>query len=138
MISFVTGKGVNVTKIDAPNIVDPRKEKLTLKCEYDLGNHELYSINWYKNDNPIFRYMPNSDPSGSIFNNNFNVNVSLKESNSKQLVLYGSSDFRKSKYIYYLNKKTNILIYNTICKLQIRKLMKVLIFVRYQVKHLSQ
>ena len=41
--------------------------------------------------------MPNSDPQVKIFNKDSKVNVNLKKSDSQQLVLFGSSDYRKSK-----------------------------------------
>ena len=83
-------------KLRAPSIVDPREQKITLYCEYNLGNFELYSVNWYRSENVIFRYMPTSNPRALIFKNDPKVNVSFENSDSRQLVLIGNSDFRKS------------------------------------------
>ncbi|XP_058798676.1 uncharacterized protein LOC131668483 isoform X2 [Phymastichus coffea] len=85
-----------VQKLEAPTIIDPHSNKLVLRCEYDLGGKELYSVDWYKYDKMLFRYKPTLSPPGSAFSEaSDDVQVNLAESSGKQLTLEGHADFRK-------------------------------------------
>ncbi|XP_014207578.1 uncharacterized protein LOC106638754 [Copidosoma floridanum] len=99
----ITGGKRLVRRLVAPAIVDPRAEKVTLSCEYDLHGQQLYSISWYRNDNALFKYSPSLDHlRGQFFEqpDEPDVRVSPEMSNSRQLVLLGNGDFRKNKRAY--------------------------------------
>ncbi|XP_058798675.1 uncharacterized protein LOC131668483 isoform X1 [Phymastichus coffea] len=90
-----------VQKLEAPTIIDPHSNKLVLRCEYDLGGKELYSVDWYKYDKMLFRYKPTLSPPGSAFSEaSDDVQVNLAESSGKQLTLEGHADFRKNIKAY--------------------------------------
>ena len=86
-----------VKKMHAPAIVDPRNDRLALRCEYDLHGNELYSVNWYRNENVLFRYSPSLEPKGQVFPSVADLNVSLEHSNAEQLLLMGHKDPQKSQ-----------------------------------------
>jgi hypothetical protein len=69
-----------------------------MHCDYDLHGKELYSVNWYKNDEMLFRYSPSLTPKGTVYPDESDVNVSLEESNGERLLILGHQDFRKSTY----------------------------------------
>ena len=51
---------------------------MTLRCEYDLGDMNLYSVKWYKDGSEFFRYMPDYDPrSQAVKNSGITVDVSI-------------------------------------------------------------
>ena len=87
-----------VTNLHAPPVIDPKSDKLKLKCEYDLHGNELYTVNWYRNEEVLFRYSPSLEPKFQFYPGNTGLKISLKDSNAEQLVLVGQQDMRKSKY----------------------------------------
>lgn len=56
--NFPTGcqqtKGLRLTNIVVPEVVDFR-DTVSLSCSYNMGNHTLNSVKWYKDDNEFFR-----------------------------------------------------------------------------------
>ena len=92
-----------VRRLVAPPIVDPRKDRLALRCEYDLHGNELYSVNWYRNEDVLFRYSPSLEPKATVYSSVVDVNVSLEHSNAEQLLLLGDRDVRKSRYLVLHN-----------------------------------
>jgi hypothetical protein len=40
---------------------------VTLICEYDLENGNLYSVKWYKDEGEFFRYTPDYEPHRRTF-----------------------------------------------------------------------
>lgn len=59
--SLAAGGGLRLTRMEAPDVVDPRDE-FQLDCHFDMGNEELYAVKWYKDDQEFFRYMPQQSP----------------------------------------------------------------------------
>ena len=98
-----------VRRLVAPPIVDPRKDRLALRCEYDLHGNELYSVNWYRNEDVLFRYSPSLEPKATVYSSVVDVNVSLEHSNAEQLLLLGDRDVRKSRY-WVLHNLTYLLV----------------------------
>ncbi|KAJ6639017.1 hypothetical protein Bhyg_11756 [Pseudolycoriella hygida] len=47
-------KGLHLTNIVVPEVVDFR-DTVSLSCSYNMGNHTLNSVKWYKDDNEFFR-----------------------------------------------------------------------------------
>ena len=49
----------------------PRKsivgDTVWLNCSYDLEQDTLYSINWYKDSETIYRFLPNNRPSQTVY-----------------------------------------------------------------------
>ncbi|XP_029160286.1 uncharacterized protein LOC114932283, partial [Nylanderia fulva] len=82
------GATLEILRLDVPNIVDPRWEKVSLKCEYDLGGKELYSVMWSKDGQEIFRYQPTA-PMPKRVQNITDLRVDLSRSDSKQVTLLG-------------------------------------------------
>ncbi|XP_076644660.1 uncharacterized protein LOC143354449 [Halictus rubicundus] len=91
-----TGSAIKLLRLDVPSIADPRWDKVTLRCEYDLGGKELYSVKWYKDGNEFFRFMPSSTPAGRDFPVD-GVFVDVNRSDSKQVTLLGQANTRKGK-----------------------------------------
>lgn len=86
-------------RLEAPTVVDPRSEKLVLGCDYDLSGNELYSVNWYKYDKMLFRYMPSLTPKGTAYTQHSDdVAVDVDKSNGRQLTLVSRQDYRKSTF----------------------------------------
>ncbi|XP_033217561.1 uncharacterized protein LOC117173216 [Belonocnema kinseyi] len=84
--SLTTGKALKILKLDVPSLVDPRTESVTLRCEYDLGGGELYAVQWHKDGEEFFKYMPSMNPPGSVYDiENFYVDV--QRSDSKKVTL---------------------------------------------------
>ncbi|KAK1130885.1 hypothetical protein K0M31_017189 [Melipona bicolor] len=90
------GASIQLLKLDVPKTVDPRWEKVVLRCEYDLGGEELYSVKWYKDGAEFFRFMPSSMPAGRDFSVD-GVYVDVNKSDSKQVTLLGQANNRRGK-----------------------------------------
>lgn len=70
---------------------------MTLRCEYDLGGEDLYSVKWYKDGAEFFRFMPGSRPPGRDFPVD-GVHVDVNRSDSKQVTLLGQANNRRGTY----------------------------------------
>ncbi|XP_025156392.1 uncharacterized protein LOC105190036 isoform X2 [Harpegnathos saltator] len=81
---------LQLLKLEVPSIVDPRWEKVSLKCLYDLHGDELYSVKWYKDGDEFFRFMPGSTPAGRDYHVK-GVFVDVKQSDNKQVTLLGQA-----------------------------------------------
>ncbi|XP_011297091.1 uncharacterized protein [Fopius arisanus] len=82
-----TGESVKMVQLNIPGVVDPRQEKVMLRCEYELSPGEtLYQVRWYKDGNEFFRYAPTFNPPGEDFNVT-GVRVSRVDSNDTVVVL---------------------------------------------------
>ncbi|KAI4503436.1 hypothetical protein M0802_001658 [Mischocyttarus mexicanus] len=92
--SPTTGQEPKILRLDVPDIVDPRWENVTLRCEYDLGGKELYTVKWYKDGNEFFRFMPGSRPVGEYFPVE-GIKVDILQSNGRQVTLHGQNDGTK-------------------------------------------
>ncbi|XP_015605579.1 uncharacterized protein LOC107272690 [Cephus cinctus] len=90
-VNLPAGDALKFLGIEVPLVADPRADKVTLRCEYDLEDAELYSVKWYKDGKEFFMYMPGSSPPGCDFQVE-GIKVDVKRSDSYQLVLLGSSD----------------------------------------------
>lgn len=86
--SLTTGATLKILRLDVPSIVDPRSEKVSLKCEYDLGGKDLYSVTWLKDGQEIFRYMPGGLMPKRV-QNITDLYIDLSRSDSKQVTLLG-------------------------------------------------
>ncbi|XP_024867816.1 uncharacterized protein LOC112452043 [Temnothorax curvispinosus] len=87
--------GLEIRKLEVPSIADPRWERVILKCEYDLGGKDLYSVTWNKDGQEIFRYMPRSlTPKRP--QNISGLYIDLSQSDHKQVTLLGPNT-RKGK-----------------------------------------
>ncbi|XP_034240325.1 cell adhesion molecule 2-like [Thrips palmi] len=64
-----------------------RGEDAVLHCQYDMESPELYSVQWYKDNEEFFRYKPRSDPQKHPFKDIAGVKVDNPRSNSKQVTL---------------------------------------------------
>ncbi|XP_011264837.1 uncharacterized protein LOC105256539 [Camponotus floridanus] len=91
--SLTTGTTLKILRLDVPSIADPRSEKVSLKCEYDLGGKELYSVIWFKDNREIFRYMPRAE-NPKRAQNITDLYIDLSRSDSKQVTLLGSNSHR--------------------------------------------
>lgn len=87
---LLSGRSLKLTKLYVPKVVDPRSEKVELRCEYNLEGKELYSVKWYKDTNEFFRYMPDLTPSGQEFETP-GINVNLALSDAQRVTLIGQS-----------------------------------------------
>lgn len=63
-------------------------DTVTLTCEYDLENVQLYSIKWYWNDEEFYRYIPKESPPFKAFPVKL-VNVDLSKSGENAVTLRG-------------------------------------------------
>lgn len=54
---MTTTSSLNITKMQAPRIADPR-EDMQLQCHFNMGQEELFAVKWYKDDHEFFRYSP--------------------------------------------------------------------------------
>lgn len=94
--SLTTGvAGLEIQKLIVPTIADPRWESIPLRCEYDLGGKELYSVTWNKDGQEIFRFMPGS-PTPKRPQNISGLYIDLNQSDQKQVTLLGPTT-RKGK-----------------------------------------
>lgn len=91
--SLTTGTTLKILRLDVPSITDPRSEKVSLKCEYDLGGKELYSVTWLKDGQEIFRYMPRAE-NPKRAQNITDLYIDLSRSDSKQVTLLGSNSHK--------------------------------------------
>ncbi|XP_029665447.1 uncharacterized protein LOC115236866 isoform X1 [Formica exsecta] len=88
--SLTTGTTLKILRLDVPSIADPRLEKVSLRCEYDLGGKELYSVTWNKDGQEIFKYMPGAlKPKRP--QNITDLYIDLSHSDSKQVTLLSPS-----------------------------------------------
>lgn len=93
--SLTTAATLEIRKLEVPSIADPRWERVLLKCEYDLGGKELYSVTWNKDGQEIFRYMPGS-ATPKRPQNISGLYIDLNRSDHKQVTLLGPNT-RKGK-----------------------------------------
>ncbi|XP_076762110.1 uncharacterized protein LOC143430028 [Xylocopa sonorina] len=89
-----TGSTLRLLRLDVPRIADPRWDKVTLRCEYDLEGEALYSVIWYKDGMEFFRFTPESKPPCRDFPID-GVYVDLNNSDSKQVTLLGRAGNRR-------------------------------------------
>ncbi|XP_014606411.1 PREDICTED: uncharacterized protein LOC106788034 [Polistes canadensis] len=94
--SPTTGQEPKIVRLDVPDIVDPRWENVTLRCEYDLGGKELYSVKWFKDGIEFFRFMPSSRPVGEYFPVE-GIIVDIARSDGRQVTLLGQSNDRRKR-----------------------------------------
>ncbi|XP_015111015.1 uncharacterized protein LOC107037139 [Diachasma alloeum] len=89
ILTFIsTGESVRTVQLNIPTVVDPRQEKVMLRCDYELSPGEtLYQVRWYKDGNEFFRYAPTFNPPGEAFNVT-GVRVSRVDSNDRVVVLF--------------------------------------------------
>lgn len=90
---------MKLTRLEVPAVVDPRWEKIALRCIYDLGDEELYSVKWYKNGDEFFTFMPSMSPPGRQYDVE-GVKVDVGRSDSKQVILLGQSHSPTSKQLF--------------------------------------
>ncbi|XP_043267968.1 uncharacterized protein [Venturia canescens] len=88
--TFSTGECFQFLGVEVPQVVDPRLEKVTLRCEYNLGNEQLYSVKWYKDKDEFYTFMPSTSPPGREYDVK-GVKVDIGQSDSKRVVLLGQS-----------------------------------------------
>ncbi|EZA59275.1 hypothetical protein X777_15918 [Ooceraea biroi] len=88
-----TGNGLQIQTLEVPNIADPRWEKVTLRCKYDLGGKDLYSVTWYKDGIEFFKFMPGS-PGREYYVDG--VHVDISHSDHEKVTLLGPNT-RKGK-----------------------------------------
>lgn len=93
------GAALHILRLEIPSIVDPRWERVPLKCEYDLENKDLYSVKWYKDGIEFFRFMPGAKPTGRDYLID-GVRVDLNRSDSKQVTLRGQANNKGMTPIY--------------------------------------
>lgn len=93
----VIGVTLKILKLDVPTIADPRWEKVSLKCEYDLGDKELYSVTWLKDGHEIFRYMPRAE-NPKRAQNISELFIDLSHSDSKQVTLLGPNTPKGARF----------------------------------------
>jgi len=79
---------LEIRKLEVPSIADPRWERVLLRCEYDLGGKDLYSVTWNKDGQEIFRFMPGS-PTPKRPQNISGLYIDLNRSDNKQVTLLG-------------------------------------------------
>lgn len=65
---FLAGSdiGLKFVQLDVPGALHSG-ESTWLKCLYELGTDELYSVKWYKNNVEFFRYLPSDNPAGQNY-----------------------------------------------------------------------
>ncbi|XP_052122550.1 uncharacterized protein LOC127749236 [Frankliniella occidentalis] len=49
--------GLRLLHVSVPPVL-LRGETASLQCEYELGGDRLYSVQWYKDDDEIYRFVP--------------------------------------------------------------------------------
>ncbi|XP_058063263.1 uncharacterized protein LOC131213269 [Anopheles bellator] len=57
---------LRLTNMNVPEVVDYR-DTITLSCSYDLGDHQLNSVKWYKGTQEFYRYAPMLSPKVTIY-----------------------------------------------------------------------
>ncbi|XP_049546435.1 uncharacterized protein LOC125957633 [Anopheles darlingi] len=88
--------GLDSVHIKVPVAV-PLGTSVTLVCECDLSDEDLYSVKWYKGKREFFRYTSKEIPSIKIFPKaGISVNVNL--SNASHLVLDGIEPQSSGRY----------------------------------------
>ncbi|CAL7938791.1 unnamed protein product [Xylocopa violacea] len=90
-----TGTTLRLLRLDVPGIADPRWDRVTLRCEYDLEGEALYSVIWYKDGLEFYRFTPESKPPGRDFPIDGVYYVDLNKSDSKQVTLLGRAGNRR-------------------------------------------
>lgn len=95
------GRSLQLVRLDVPSIADPRWDKVALRCEYDLGGEDLYSVKWYKDGAEFFRFMPGSKPAGRDFPVD-GIYVDVNKSDSKQVTLLGQVNSRRGLFNFTL------------------------------------
>ncbi|KAF8784488.1 Cell adhesion molecule 2 like protein [Argiope bruennichi] len=78
--------GLKFVQLDIPGALHSG-ESTWLKCQYELGEDELYSVKWYKNNVEFFRYLPSDMPAGQNYEL-LGVYVDLPKSNATHVYLY--------------------------------------------------
>nr|XP_042898122.1 uncharacterized protein LOC122269382 [Parasteatoda tepidariorum] len=78
--------GLRFVQLDIPGALHSG-ESTWLKCQYELGEDELYSVKWYKNNVEFFRFLPSDMPAGQNYEL-LGVYVDLESSNATHVYLY--------------------------------------------------
>ncbi|XP_050680604.1 uncharacterized protein LOC126976347 isoform X2 [Leptidea sinapis] len=56
-----------ITQLKVPLYADPRRAA-ELSCQFEMNDHRLHSVKWYRDLNEIFRYNPSQKPTIRLFN----------------------------------------------------------------------
>ncbi|KAL5283388.1 hypothetical protein ACFFRR_005958 [Megaselia abdita] len=92
---------IKIKDIEVPEIVDFR-DHITLSCTYDISNHTLNSVKWYKDEKELFRYSPLTYPPYMKFpvdgieiaDNAYTCNQTMCKIQFGQLRINSTGDFR--------------------------------------------
>ncbi|XP_064470697.1 uncharacterized protein LOC135385350 [Ornithodoros turicata] len=89
-------ESLRLVRLDVPSVVR-RGEPAWLNCSYQLGNDQLYSIKWYKNNVEIYRFLPSEVPPVKVYNMP-GIHVDLSKSNESNLYLNTTDLNSEGKY----------------------------------------
>uniref|UniRef100_A0AAR5P6H8 Ig-like domain-containing protein n=1 Tax=Dendroctonus ponderosae TaxID=77166 RepID=A0AAR5P6H8_DENPD len=78
--------GLKALKLSIPRAVRAG-HSVTLGCEYDLDEAQLYSVKWYREQEEFFRYVPKEEPPTRVFTTSgLQVDISVSNANSVTLL----------------------------------------------------
>ncbi|KAH0999405.1 hypothetical protein HUJ05_013344 [Dendroctonus ponderosae] len=81
-----TSLGLKALKLSIPRAVRAG-HSVTLGCEYDLDEAQLYSVKWYREQEEFFRYVPKEEPPTRVFTTSgLQVDISVSNANSVTLL----------------------------------------------------
>lgn len=81
----IASGGLKWVRVVVPRYCVPG-ETAYLYCEYNLGNHTLYAVKWYKDHEEFYRFVEKGNPRSRSYTVE-GVTVDLKDSNAKRVVL---------------------------------------------------
>ncbi|XP_013774698.1 uncharacterized protein LOC106459612 [Limulus polyphemus] len=87
---------LRIVSLDIPRNVEIG-QKVELMCYYDLGEDQLYSIKWYRDNIEFFRYMPGDRPHLHYFPIE-GIKVDLRKSSKNSVYLYDVGALTEGKF----------------------------------------
>ncbi|XP_076371676.1 uncharacterized protein LOC143257193 [Tachypleus tridentatus] len=87
---------LRIVSLDIPRNVEIGQQ-VKLKCEYDLGDDQLYSIKWYRDNIEFFRYMPDDRPHLHYFPIE-GVKVDVSKSSKNSVYIYDVGTLTEGKF----------------------------------------
>ncbi|ENN79474.1 hypothetical protein YQE_04118, partial [Dendroctonus ponderosae] len=85
-VDICASLGLKALKLSIPRAVRAG-HSVTLGCEYDLDEAQLYSVKWYREQEEFFRYVPKEEPPTRVFTTSgLQVDISVSNANSVTLL----------------------------------------------------
>ncbi|CAM1324714.1 Uncharacterised protein g8752 [Pycnogonum litorale] len=94
---FVGVKSIILRKLEVPSVVI-LGSNVSLECEFDVHDSNLYAIKWFKDEDEFYRYRPKVSPYIHIYNSR-GITVDRTSANAGNIVLQNVNLSSSGRYV---------------------------------------